>query len=52
MAEPKKCANAPCACMVESHGSFGKYCSEHCKQVGDRIVLRCDCVHDTCRQSR
>ena len=52
MAEPKKCANGSCECMVDAHAPFGKYCSEHCKQVGDRIELRCDCEHGICRSQR
>jgi hypothetical protein len=35
--------------MVEPHGPFGKYCSEHCKQAGQKIELRCDCHHPACR---
>ena len=49
MAEATQCAHAPCECLVEAHGPFGKYCSEHCKATGDRIELRCDCQHPPCR---
>ncbi|MGE0394580.1 MAG: hypothetical protein AB7P67_13525 [Vicinamibacterales bacterium] len=49
MAEAKKCAHAVCECLVDPGGRFGKYCSEHCKQAGDKIELRCDCQHQPCR---
>jgi len=49
MADAKPCAHASCNCPVEPSGRFGKYCSEHCKQSGDKIELRCDCQHQPCR---
>lgn len=49
MAKAKQCAHASCNCLVEPEGNFGKYCSEHCKQAGDKIELRCDCQHQPCR---
>jgi hypothetical protein len=49
MAEPAKCAHPVCQCMVSPGGSFGKYCSEHCKQAGDKTELHCDCHHQGCR---
>ncbi len=49
MADAKPCAHASCNCLVEPGGRFGKYCSEHCKQAGDKIELRCDCQHQPCR---
>jgi len=38
--------------MVEPHGPFGKYCSDHCKQAGQKTELRCDCQHPPCRWCR
>jgi len=49
MTEGKKCANPPCGCQVEPHGPHGKFCSDHCKEMGDKIELRCDCQHPPCR---
>jgi len=43
------CAHPGCSCMVEKGGTFGKYCSEHCKQAGNKIELRCECRHPNCR---
>jgi hypothetical protein len=51
MAGTAKCAHPSCECMVEPHGQFGKYCSEHCKQAGQKIELRCDCPHPACRHA-
>ena len=48
-ASAAKCAHPSCECIVEPNGSFGKYCSEHCKQAGDKTELRCDCQHPACR---
>ena len=49
MAEAAKCAHPACECIVQPNGPFGKYCSEHCKQAGQKIELRCDCQHPACR---
>jgi hypothetical protein len=49
MAEESKCAHPACECMVPKHGPHGKYCSEHCKEKGQSIELRCDCQHPPCR---
>jgi hypothetical protein len=49
MANSVKCANAACNCSIDKGGEWGKYCSEHCKQVGSKTELRCDCGHSTCR---
>ena len=43
-AEQMKCAHPGCACMVSPNGPHGKYCSEHCKQAGDRVELHCDAI--------
>jgi hypothetical protein len=51
MAGPMKCAHPSCQCIVEPKGPHGKYCSDHCKQAGDKIELRCDCQHPPCRSS-
>ena len=45
----EKCAHPACQCMVEKGGEYGKYCSEHCREAGDVIELRCDCRHPPCR---
>ena len=34
-----KCAHPSCQCVVPAHGPHGKYCSNHCKQAGDKIEL-------------
>jgi hypothetical protein len=52
MAGTMKCAHPACNCTVEPKGPFGKYCSDHCKQAGDKIELRCDCQHPPCRAAR
>jgi len=49
MAGAAKCAHPACQCMVEPKGQYGKYCSDHCRQAGDKIELRCDCQHAPCR---
>ncbi len=49
MAKTAKCAHPACECQVESGGRFGKYCSDHCRQAGEAIVLRCECQHPACR---
>jgi hypothetical protein len=49
MADTNKCANPICSCMVAKGAEFGKYCSDHCKHIGDKIELRCDCPHPGCR---
>jgi hypothetical protein len=49
MAETAKCAHPACTCMVDKGGPHGKYCSEHCKEKGQSIELRCDCMHPGCR---
>ncbi len=49
MADTQKCAHPACACTVGKGGPYGKYCSEHCKEKGQSIELRCDCQHQQCR---
>ena len=49
MASATICAHPSCVCMVEPNGPHGKYCSDHCKQAGDKIELRCNCQHAACR---
>jgi hypothetical protein len=51
MAGQMKCAHPACQCTVEPKGRFGKYCSDHCRQAGDKIELRCDCQHPPCRET-
>ena len=48
MADANKCAHPACACMVSKGGRYDKYCSEHCREAGDRTELRCDCKHPEC----
>ena len=45
---PKKCAHKVCVCLVNKDSEFGDYCSQHCKDAGDMIELKCDCGHDAC----
>ena len=47
--DPNKCAHPACNCVVPADGPFGKYCSEHCKEKGQSIELRCECMHPGCR---
>ncbi len=49
MADMKKCAHPQCKCTVSEGGSFGKYCSEHCREAADQTELMCDCKHPGCR---
>ncbi len=49
MAPSSKCAHPSCQCLIEANGPHGKYCSDHCKQAGDKTELRCDCQHPPCR---
>lgn len=44
------CAHPGCECHVPKGGSFGKYCSEHCKEARGITELRCQCPHDDCRR--
>ena len=44
-----KCAHPSCKCAVPKGGEYGKFCSEHCKQKGQQIELRCYCQHAECR---
>ena len=37
--------------MVTKGSPYGKYCSEHCKEKGQTIELRCDCQHLQCREA-
>ena len=43
MNETTKCAHPACNCVVAKGGAWGKYCSEHCKEKGQSVELRCDC---------
>ena len=45
MAPSPKCAHPSCECTVEPGGRFGKYCSDHCKQAGDKIEFEADRVN-------
>jgi hypothetical protein len=49
MADTNKCAHPGCSCTVSKGGEYGKYCSEHCKDMKDKVELRCDCPHVSCR---
>ena len=49
MTDASKCAHPACKCIVQKHGEYGKYCSEHCKEAADETVLRCECQHPACR---
>lgn len=44
-----KCAHPACSCMVAKGGAHGKYCSEHCKEKGQVVELRCECRHPDCQ---
>jgi hypothetical protein len=46
---PDKCAHPSCLCVVPKGGSYGKYCSEHCKEKGQQTELKCYCQHAECR---
>ncbi len=45
----KKCAHPSCKCVVPKGGKHGRFCSEHCRQKGQQIELRCYCEHPECR---
>ncbi len=49
MADAKKCAHPSCQCVVSKDSPYGKYCSQHCKESGQRTELRCGCQHAECR---
>lgn len=49
MADANKCAHPACQCTVPTHGTYGKYCSEYCKESGQHTELRCGCQHPACR---
>ena len=49
MEKATKCANPACQCMVTSGGQYGKYCSDHCREVKGVTELRCDCKHPACK---
>ena len=48
MADTTKCAHPACECMVSKGGEYGKYCSEHCKEMKGVTELRCGCRHPGC----
>ena len=48
MADTAKCAHPACTCMVSKGGDYGKYCSEHCKEMRNVTELRCGCRHPGC----
>jgi hypothetical protein len=48
MADTSKCAHPACTCVVSKGGDYGKYCSEHCKEMRDVTELRCGCRHPGC----
>ena len=48
MAKTEKCAHDICVCMVPEDGDFGKYCSDHCKDMSKISTLRCECGHEAC----
>ena len=49
MADTNKCAHPACLCMVSKDGAYGKYCSEHCKEMAGTTELRCECHHPACK---
>jgi hypothetical protein len=51
MSDPNKCAHPACSCIVSKTSTYGKYCSEHCKEAADTTELRCECQHLPCRQA-
>ena len=48
-AKSTKCAHPSCTCMLSAPGTYGTYCSEHCKEAGKITELRCGCQHAACR---
>jgi hypothetical protein len=46
-----KCLHPACECVVSKGGNYGKYCSEYCRKMGDRIELHCNCQHADCPDS-
>ena len=45
-----KCAHPACNCEVSKGGPFGKYCSEHCRQMRDMAEMECECGHPACNE--
>jgi hypothetical protein len=43
-----KCAHPGCKCNVTTN-TYGQYCSEHCKNAGDKTEPHCTCNHPDCR---
>ena len=43
MTDPKTCAHPACTCIVTNDSEHGAYCSEHCKMLGDKTELVCEC---------
>jgi len=50
MANAAKCAHPSRECLVTPKGSYGKYCSESCKEARQITELRCNCQHAECRE--
>lgn len=44
-AQQKKCAHPACNCLVDTGK---KYCSDYCKDSGNKIEIACNCHHATC----
>lgn len=42
-----KCAHPGCKCNANE--KFGSYCSEHCRNEGDRTEPHCTCGHPDCK---
>jgi hypothetical protein len=46
-----KCAHPGCKCEVNDPRLHGSYCSEHCREAGDKTEPKCHCHHAACQES-
>lgn len=47
-----KCAHPGCKCDVPYSRQYGNYCSEHCRQLGDKVEPHCECHHAACNNTK
>lgn len=44
----RECAHPACGCRVDSDT---KYCSQYCRDAGDKLEISCNCGHGDCKES-
>ena len=47
----RQCNHSSCGCTVAAGEPSWPFCSQHCKEAGDTVELRCDCQHLVCRRA-